>query len=215
MDNPKLNEIRKEINSIDNQLLPLLMRRMDAAGKVADIKREAGIPVLDAQREQQILDRIRERGGAYGTALQGVYAAMMEASRALQHDALGGGQALRNQLKQALAAGNVWPQAPRIACSGVNGAYSDAASRLLFPQRDVSFYHGFEDVFAAVAEGKADFGVVPIENSYAGSVHETFDLMLRLEEGDAQTNNDNAHHHPHDAAGSRLLGGRSVHETAS
>lgn len=132
MDNPKLNEIRKEINSIDNQLLPLLMRRMDAAGKVADIKREAGIPVLDAQREQQILDRIRERGGAYGTALQGVYAAMMEASRALQHDALGGGQALRNQLKQALAAGNVWPQAPRIACSGVNGAYSDAASRLLF-----------------------------------------------------------------------------------
>ena len=138
MDNPKLNEIRKEINAIDNQLLPLLMRRMDAAGKVADIKREAGIPVLDAQREQQILDRIRERGGAYGTALQGVYAAMMEASRALQHDALGGGQALRNQLKQALAAGNVWPQAPRIACSGVNGAYSDAASRLLFPQRDVS-----------------------------------------------------------------------------
>lgn len=89
------------------------------------------------------------------------------ASRALQHDALGGGQALRNQLKQALAAGNVWPQAPRIACSGVNGAYSDAASRLLFPQRDVSFYHGFKDVFAAVAEGKADFGVVPIENSYA------------------------------------------------
>ena len=46
MDNPKLNEIRKEINAIDNQLLPLLMRRMDAAGKVADIKREAGIPVL-------------------------------------------------------------------------------------------------------------------------------------------------------------------------
>ena len=112
MDNPKLNEIRKEINSIDNQLLPLLMRRMDAAGKVADIKREAGIPVLDAQREQQILDRIRERGGAYGTALQGVYAAMMEASRALQHDALGGGQALRNQLKQALAAGNVAASAP-------------------------------------------------------------------------------------------------------
>ena len=65
MDNPKLNEIRKEINAIDNQLLPLLMRRMDAAGKVADIKREAGIPVLDAQREQQILDRIRERGGAF------------------------------------------------------------------------------------------------------------------------------------------------------
>lgn len=179
MDHPKLNEIRAEINAIDDQLLPLLMRRMDAAGKVAQIKREAGIPVLDAKREQQILDRILERGGAYGTALQGVYAAMMEASRALQHDALGGGQALRDQLKQALAAGNVWPQAPRIACSGVNGAYSDAASRLLFPQRDVSFYHGFEDVFAAVAEGKADFGVVPIENSYAGSVHETFDLMLR------------------------------------
>ncbi|MBS6700524.1 MAG: prephenate dehydratase [Clostridiales bacterium] len=179
MDNPKLNEIRKEINAIDSQLLPLLVRRMDAAGKVAEIKREAGIPVLDAQREQQILNRVRERGGAYGTALQGVYAAMMEASRALQHDALGGGQALREQVERALHAGQEWLQTPRIACSGVSGAYSDAASRLLFPEGNVVFYHEFEDVFAAVAEGKADFGVVPIENSYAGSVHEAFDLMLR------------------------------------
>lgn len=70
MDHPKLNEIRAEINAIDDQLLPLLMRRMDAAGKVAQIKREAGIPVLDAKREQQILDRIRDRGGTYGNALQ-------------------------------------------------------------------------------------------------------------------------------------------------
>lgn len=179
MDNPKLNDIRGKINEIDDQLLPLLMRRMDAAGKVAGIKREAGIPVLDARREQQILDRIRERGGAYGNALQGVYAAMMEASRTLQHDALGGGQALRSQVENALQAGLDTLQTPRIACSGVSGAYSDAAARLLFPERRVSFYHGFEDVFAAVAQGEADFGVVPIENSCAGSVHETFDLMLR------------------------------------
>lgn len=178
MNHPKLNEIRTEINMIDDQLLPLLMRRMEAAGKVAAIKREAGIPVLDAQREQQILDRVRAHGGAYGNALQGVYAAMIEASRDLQHDVLDGGQTLRNQLKEALTAGRKWPQVPRIACSGVSGAYSDAAARLLFPERCVSFYHGFEDVFAAVSEGKADFGVVPIENSYAGSVHETFDLML-------------------------------------
>lgn len=179
MDNPKLNEIRREINEIDDQLLPLLMRRMDAAGAVARIKREAGIPVLDACREQQILGRIRERGGAYGNALQGVYAAMMEASRALQHDALGGGQALRDQVKNALSAGRNNIRSPRVACSGVSGAYSEAAARLLFPERSVLFYHGFEDVFAAVADGTADFGVVPIENSYAGSVHETFDLMLQ------------------------------------
>ena len=179
MDNPKLNEIRREINDIDDQLLPLLMRRMDAAGKVARIKREAGLPVLDAEREQQILGRIRARGGAYGNALQGVYAAMMEASRTLQHAALGGGQSLRREVEKALRAGQAERQSPRIACSGVSGAYSDAAARLLFPERSVSFYHGFEDVFAAVAQGAADFGVVPIENSYAGSVHETFDLMLR------------------------------------
>lgn len=179
MDNPKLHEIRQEINAIDDQLLPLLIRRMEAAGKVAEIKREAGLPVLDAQRERQILERICARGGAYGSALQGVYASMMEASRALQHDALGGGQALRDQVTNALAAGQSWPEAPRVACSGVSGAYADAAAQLLFPQKEVSFYHGFEEVFAAVADGAADFGVVPIENSYAGSVHETFDLMLR------------------------------------
>lgn len=179
MDHPKLNEIRREINDIDDQLLPLLIRRMEAAGKVAEIKREAGLPVLDAGREQQILDRIRQRGGSCGNALQGVYVAMMEASRTLQHDVLGGGQALRHEVEIALCAGQKEQQTPRIACSGVSGAYSDAAARLLFPARHVSFYHGFEDVFAAVAQGEADFGVVPIENSYAGSVHEAFDLMLR------------------------------------
>lgn len=163
MDNPKLNEIRKEINAIDSQLLPLLVRRMDAAGKVAEIKREAGIPVLDAQREQQILNRVRERGGAYGTALQGVYAAMMEASRALQHDALGGGQALREQVERALHAGQEWLQTPRIACSGVSGAYSDAASRLLFPEGNVVFITNSRMYLRLLLKGRPISALSPLK----------------------------------------------------
>ena len=84
----ELSDIRKEIDEIDSQLLPLFLRRMKCAEQVAAIKKEKGLPILNAQREQEILDRAAQKASAYAPAARHLYSAMMEVSRERQHQLL-------------------------------------------------------------------------------------------------------------------------------
>ncbi len=70
-----------------------------------------------------------------------------------------------------------WGSAPRVACPGVEGAFTHQACRTLYPGGQVSFYPEFADVFEAVEEGRVDVGVLPIENSTAGSVLDVYTLL--------------------------------------
>ena len=78
-----LLELRKEIDRIDDQLIPLLMARMDVSEQVAKYKVERGIPVLNEERERQILDDVAGKCGDRGETIKPVFAATMDASRAL------------------------------------------------------------------------------------------------------------------------------------
>jgi prephenate dehydratase len=66
----------------------------------------------------------------------------------------------------------------KIAYQGEPGAFSEAASRLVSQTAELLPCRAFEDVFAAVNSGAADYGVLPIENSIGGSIHRNFDLLL-------------------------------------
>ena len=171
-----LEELRNEIDKIDAQLLPLFLRRMECAEQVAAVKREANLPVLNGERERQILDAAAEKAGKYGGEARILYSALMALSRAAQHRLLGAGQELREAVR------NASPRLPRVetaACLGQSGSYSHEALRRLCPQAAPLFCSDFPAVFEAVAAGKAEAGVLPIENSSAGSVGEVYDLMLR------------------------------------
>ncbi len=174
-----LIEIRNEIDKIDNQLIPLLTQRMELSKQVADYKIKNGIPVLNVERENQILDKVEKDGGEQGTALKSVFATIMEASRALQHKLIGGGAELRHSVEVAAREQFSTNNVKFIACQGVEGAYSGKAGKSIFANSDVIFYKQFEDVFEAVNQGKAEFGVIPVENSTAGSVHESYDLLMK------------------------------------
>lgn len=173
-----LEEIRLQIDQIDDQLLDLFMRRMDCAKQVAEVKAREHMPVLNPKREQEILDQVAEKGGEYAGAAKILFATMMDVSRALQHDALGGGEALRQLVENAPDAFECGDQR-RVACPGVPGSYSHRAAEHFFQHSALDFYTRFEDVFSAVDAGKADFGVVPVENSSAGSVIDVYDLILK------------------------------------
>ena len=108
---------------------------------------------------------------------------MMDTSRALQHRKLSAGKALRAAIGQA-------PRRPvtdipaRVACAGCAGAYADEAAGILFPfTKDADsrplFVPSFADVVEAVREGRADYGILPVENSSTGSVHENYDLLMQ------------------------------------
>lgn len=174
-----LLELRKEIDEIDDELIPLLLKRMSVSEKVAKYKVERGMPVLNSEREQQILDDVAKKCGKQGETIKTVFAATMDASRALQHKIVGGGKELREDIENAIKIDKLDTAGKPIACQGVEGAYSGATANKIFPNTDIHFHKRFEDVFEAVNRGDSKFGVIPVENSTAGSVHESYDLIMK------------------------------------
>ena len=173
----RLGKLREEIDEIDGQLLPLFLRRMDCSQRVAQLKGEAGMPVFSPQRGQAILDKVREQGGEDGDAAAALYRSIMAISRAKQHKILQNGGALREL--ERTAARTLHTEGARVVCQGVVGAFSHKAARSFFGEISPSFEPTFQQVFEDVATGSADFGVLPVENSAAGSVTAVYDLILR------------------------------------
>lgn len=174
-----LLELRKEIDKIDSELIPLLLKRMSISEKVAQYKVERGIPVLNEEREQEILNNVAAKCGEQGETIKTVFSATMDASRALQHKIIGGGKELRELVESAQIDGKLTANGAPVACQGVDGAYSGITANTLFPDSPVKYYKQFEDVFEAVNKGEAIYGVIPVENSTAGSVHESYDLIMK------------------------------------
>lgn len=174
-----LSQLRKEIDDIDGQLIPLLLKRMSISQQVAEYKVKNKIPVLNEQREQEILNNVALKCGDMGEMIKTVFSATMDASRALQHKIIGGGEELRELVNASFSQNSLEARGGSIACQGVQGANSASAAEGMFPGSPIKFYTQFEDVFEAVNRGEAKFGVIPVENSTAGSVHEAYDLIMK------------------------------------
>lgn len=173
-----LEQLRQQIDDIDSRLIALLLQRMEITGQVAAYKIKHNLPVLNSGREQQVLDRITERSGSYGDGMKIIFSTIMDVSRANQHSLMHAGAELRASLASAKKMDfNTFHGV--VACPGLPGAYSSEAAKRMFPSGQLAYYTGFEDVFLAVKDGKADFGVVPVENSTSGSVHETYDHIMK------------------------------------
>ncbi|RKJ40376.1 bifunctional chorismate mutase/prephenate dehydratase [Acutalibacter sp. 1XD8-33] len=171
----KLDVEREKIDQIDAQLLPLFLQRMECSQRVAELKGQVGAPVLNAQREQEILNRVSAQAGDFGGSAVALYQTIMAISRARQHILLDNNSTLRELERSARRR---LPQPiGKVVCQGVEGAYSHQAARSLFNQIPVEFVPEFDQVFQQVAEGA--LGVLPVENSAAGSVTAVYDLILR------------------------------------
>ena len=173
----RLEKIREEIDGIDGQLLPLFLRRMDCSRRVAQLKSQAGQPVFSAPREQAILDRVRREAGDDGDAAAALYASIMAISRDRQHRLLQGGAPLRRLEREA--ARSLERKGARVVCQGVPGAFSHKAALRFFGEIEPGFEPTWKQVFEDVQAGRADYGVLPVENSAAGSVAGVFDLILQ------------------------------------
>ena len=172
----ELSEIRKDIDKIDSELLRLFIKRMDCAKEVGRYKKANDIPILNQKREDEILDEVEQKGGEYGNYARLMYTNLMELSRALQYNIVGGGEELRSLI--ANAGSGFEAKGARVAYQGIEGANSFEAAVKLFPESEVVSRKTFAGVFEAVESGEADYGVLPVENSTAGSVSAVYDLIL-------------------------------------
>lgn len=181
MEAKNINDIRKEINEIDDELLRLFVRRLEIVHDVAASKKERGAPVFDPGREREILSRVANK---VGPELENeaclFFSTMFSISRGKQREELFPDSKFRNEIENAM--NNMtgrFPTSAAVACQGTEGAYSQQAASMMFSFPTILYFQTFEDVFNAVDKGLCKYGVLPIENSAAGSVTSVYDLMAK------------------------------------
>lgn len=176
-----LNDIRKEIDSVDAQLVELYKKRMQLSAEVAEYKKNNNMPILDSSRERALLAKISEMSGEeFEEYSRTLYSTILDLSRSYQHKILGHTSKLCEEIENAVNnTPKIFPEQATVACQGVEGAYSQLAAEKLFRFPTITYFSNFNAVFSAIEAKMCKYGILPIENSTAGSVKQVYDLMKK------------------------------------
>jgi len=176
-----ITELRSEIDRIDDQLVSLFTQRMDIAGKIADYKKENHLPIYAPAREREKMSDVAQKAGPeMANYTRVLYSMLFELSRSCQSKRNNTLSPLYNKISSAIGSTpNLFPQQAMVACQGVEGAYSQIACEKIFKAPFIMYFKNFDSVFSAIDQGLCQYGILPIENSTAGSVKKVYDLMIR------------------------------------
>lgn len=176
-----LEELRKQIDEIDDKIAALYLERQSVVKTIGEEKARANAAIVDPSREKKIIARVTKNADdVQKIYLKRVFETIMETSRAYQRSLVAPTTALSDTLRRVLMEGKKYfPVSSTVACQGVEGSYSYIAAEKLFEIADITYFRTFEGVFQAVEKGLCDYGVLPIENSAVGSVNAVYDLMKK------------------------------------
>lgn len=174
-----LSITRKEIDKVDQEIVKLIEKRMDLALEVAKYKISTGKPIYDRQRELEKLEKLGSLASTEFNAksVKELFLQIMSVSRRYQYRVIGDqGNEIGGQFR--MLDKFVYSQDIKTVYCGVPGAFAETALYTYFGE-DVSVINvkDFQEVAIMVSEGKADYGVLPIENSTAGFVSGIYDLL--------------------------------------
>lgn len=172
----ELDELRRDINDIDSQIQELFTKRMELCCDVAEYKIKNNIPVFQSRREEEILNRVSQsapdelKGGT-----RVLFQTLMDISKCRQYQKFFAEQNHIEYKKLDLSGKHT------VAVPGISGSYTHDACSNVFEEFEPMFFEQFEDVFRAVEHEEAEFGILPIVNSTAGSVGQTYELLKRYD----------------------------------
>lgn len=153
----KLEELRKEINGIDDNLIELLNNRGEIVKNIGEFKKQLSMEVHQPQREKEVIERIKEKSTIFGSeSIEAIWKEIMSAAKLIQ--------------------GFI----TKVGFLGPKGTFTHQAALDYFPKAGTEFktFNSTLEVFEGVERDSIDFGVVPIENSLQGTVRETLDLLI-------------------------------------
>jgi chorismate mutase/prephenate dehydratase len=166
-----LQELREAIEAVDQEILAQLRRRMELVDRVAAAKLDRAVPLRDRLREEHVFQRVRHAAAEAGLdphEVERLYRLVMEMSIARQQ------AHIRSRATAPL----------RVVYQGVEGSYSHLAAQRHYgraPERRggvlLTGHDTLRGAVGAVRDGSADLALLPIENTTAGSINETYDLL--------------------------------------
>ena len=175
-----IQELRGQIDQIDDELVRLFAQRMDVAARIADYKKEHNLPIFAPARERETLAEVAKKAGPeMANYTRVLYSMLFELSRSYQGKRNDTPSPLYETITQAIEnTPKLFPQSAMVACQGVEGAYSQIACEKIFKSPFILYFKNFDGVFNAIEQGLCQYGILPIENSSAGSVKKVYDLMI-------------------------------------
>ncbi|MFW9938221.1 MAG: prephenate dehydratase [Candidatus Thorarchaeota archaeon] len=156
----KVEELRKEIDKIDDNIIDLLNKRGNLVIQIGNIKKALNLDIVQPAREQEILNKIKSKPGTFQQAsMEAIWKEIISASRVIQ--------------------GTI----SKIGYLGPLGTFTHQAALDFFPKAGNEFiaYNNCFEIFDDIDKDILEFGVVPIENSLQGTVRETLDLLIEKE----------------------------------
>lgn len=176
-----LTDYRKQIDGIDDEICRLFAKRMEVVYSIGKYKSEHDVPLNNGSREREILTRISKQLPPdmedFGRVL---YRSMFDISKAYEAMHMEKSSLLYKEISELINVQPVtFPKRAVVACQGREGSYSQAAAEKLFEVPEIMFNNSFEGVIRMVTDGLCEYGILPIENSTAGSVNEIYDLLVK------------------------------------
>ena len=156
----KLNEAREIINRVDSEMARLFEERMGAAAMIAEYKKERGLEIYDAAREDEVIRRGSARIEC--DEIREYYINFLKDTMAVS-------RAYQSRLMEGM----------RVAYCGTEGAFAHIATGKLFPTARKIAYSTFDEAYNSVVRGECEVAVLPVENSYNGEVGQVTDLMFQ------------------------------------
>lgn len=175
-----LETLKEQMEQLDGQMSELFARRMELSADLAKARKEQGLVPMDLAGQREAKARFQQQAGEALSGYAGVvYATLQDVSQSYQASLLREPSDLCGRIAKSLeTTKQLFPESATVACQGVEGAYSQIAADKLFADAHISYVRSFEAVFSAIASGFCQYGVLPLENSTAGSVNRIYDLMM-------------------------------------
>lgn len=175
-----INELRSQIDNVDDQLVKLFVERMNLSAQIADYKKEHKLPIYVPSREREKLQNVAKMAGKdMDNYTRVLYSMLFELSRSYQNKRNILSTPLHDTIVDSIEnTPKLFPQSPMVACQGVEGAYAQIACEKMFKSPFIMYFKNFEGIFNAIDKGLCQYGILPIENSTAGSVKKVYDLMI-------------------------------------
>ena len=175
-----LKKYRDQIDEIDEQIVKLFEKRMKICGDIADYKKDTGKAVFDSQREREKMNAlVKMAAPEMKRDIFSLFSSVLDLSRSYQTRRIGRTSGLGQRITEAIeSTPKVFPEFPVVACQGVEGAHSMIACEKIFASPTIMYFNTFDSVFTAIEKGLCQYGILPIENSTAGSVNQVYDLMM-------------------------------------
>ncbi|SDB10113.1 bifunctional chorismate mutase/prephenate dehydratase [Eubacterium oxidoreducens] len=173
-----LEEIRRQIDETDDQLVKLYCHRMKLSEQVASYKIDASMEVQDHAREETKMKQVCSAAASdfENEAIKELYEQIMSISRKRQYQLIREKKGVYDLGFQKIDELGI--HGKTIVFQGTDGAYSQVAMNAFFHEPDNSYHvETWRDAMEALKSGEADYAVLPIENTTAGDISENYDLM--------------------------------------